>query len=68
MGKFNQVTDLVTIGKLARDAGLLPSTVRYYVKEVLLQVVDHTPGGFFCLIANLLSSALNASRPSRHNA
>ncbi len=47
MGKSNPVTDLVTIGKLARDAGLLPSTVRYYVKEELLQVVDHTPGGFF---------------------
>ena len=42
-----RVTDLVTIGKLARDAGVLPSTVRHYVKEGLLQVVDHTPGGFF---------------------
>lgn len=38
---------LVTIGKLARGAGVLPSTVRYYVKEGLLQVTGHTPGGFF---------------------
>jgi len=43
----NHVTNLVTIGKLARDAGVLPSTVRFYVKEGLLQVSDHTPGGFF---------------------
>jgi len=40
-------SNLVTIGKLARGAGVLPSTVRYYVKEGLLQVTDHTPGGFF---------------------
>lgn len=47
MSTANHGTDRVTIGKLARDAGVLPSTVRYYVKEGLLQVVDHTPGGFF---------------------
>lgn len=40
-------TDLVTTGKLARDAGVLSSTVRFYVKEGLLQVSGHTPGGFF---------------------
>jgi len=47
MSTTNPVTDLITIGRLARDAGVLPSTVRYYVKEGLLQVTDHTPGGFF---------------------
>ena len=47
MSTLNDTTDLVTIGKLAKDAGVLPSTVRFYVKEGLLQVADHTPGGFF---------------------
>ena len=47
MSTANHITDLVTIGKLARHAGVLPSTVRYSVKEGLLQVTDHTPGGFF---------------------
>jgi hypothetical protein len=47
MSKSKPVTDRVTIGKLAGDAGVLPSTVRCYVKEELLQVIDHTPGGFF---------------------
>ena len=47
MSTPNHNTDRVTIGKLARDAGVLPSTVRYYVKEGLLHVADHTPGGFF---------------------
>ena len=47
MSTANHVTNLVTIGKLARDAGVLSSTVRFYVKEGLLQVTDHTPGGFF---------------------
>ena len=47
MSTANHFTDPVTIGKLARDAGVLPSTVRFYVKEGLLQVTDHTPGGFF---------------------
>ena len=47
MSAARHAADLVTIGKLAREAGVLPSTVRYYVKEGLLQVTDHTPGGFF---------------------
>ncbi|MDQ6659588.1 MAG: MerR family transcriptional regulator [Chloroflexota bacterium] len=47
MSTSNHDTDRVTIGKLARDADVLPSTVRYYVKEGLLQVADHTLGGFF---------------------
>jgi DNA-binding transcriptional MerR regulator len=47
MSTVNHVTDLVTIGRLAREVSVLPSTVRYYVKEGLLQITDHTPGGFF---------------------
>ncbi len=47
MSTASHVTDLITIGKLAKNAGVLPSTVRYYVKEGLLKVVDYTPGGFF---------------------
>jgi DNA-binding transcriptional MerR regulator len=47
MSTANDATELITIGKLAREVGVLPSTVRYYVKEGLLQVTDYTPGGFF---------------------
>lgn len=47
MSPSQDVTERVRIGRLAKDAGVLPSTVRYYVKEGLLQVVDHTLGGFF---------------------
>lgn len=47
MSPSHDITERVRIGKLAKDAGVLPSTVRYYVKEGLLQVVDHTLGGFF---------------------
>jgi DNA-binding transcriptional MerR regulator len=47
MNTFDYSVEHVTIGKIAKSAGVLPSTVRYYVKEGLLQVTDHTPGGFF---------------------
>ncbi len=47
MSTSNENIDRVTIGKLAGEAGMPPSTVRYYVKEGLLRVADHTPGGFF---------------------
>jgi DNA-binding transcriptional MerR regulator len=40
-------TSLVKIGQLARLAGILPSKVRYYVKEGLLNPVDRTRGGYF---------------------
>jgi DNA-binding transcriptional MerR regulator len=39
--------DRVTIGKIAREAGVLPSTVRSIAQERLLPAVDRTPGGFF---------------------
>lgn len=36
----------VTVGRLSSAAGVLPSTVRFYVKAGLLKAVDHTPGGY----------------------
>ncbi len=47
MNPSHEVTERVRIGRLAKDAGVLPSTVRYYVKEGLLRAVAHTRGGFF---------------------
>ena len=38
---------LVKIGRLAKIAGILPSKVRYYVKEGLLNPVDRTRGGYY---------------------
>jgi DNA-binding transcriptional MerR regulator len=37
----------VTTGKLAQAAGVLPSTIRFYVKQGLLSVAGQTQGGFF---------------------
>ena len=39
---------LIKSGQLAKRAGILPSKVRYYVKEGILQPVGQTPGGY-CL-------------------
>lgn len=38
---------LVKIGQLAKLAGILPSKVRYYVQEGLLNPVDRTRGGYY---------------------
>ncbi len=35
------------IGQLAKIAGILPSKVRYYVKEGLLNPADRTRGGYY---------------------
>lgn len=35
------------VGVLAQEAGVLPSKIRYYVKEGLLEPVDQTQGGYF---------------------
>lgn len=37
---------LLKIGQLAKLAGILPSKVRYYVKEELISPVDKTQGGY----------------------
>ena len=39
---------LIKTGQLARLAGILPSKVRFYVREGILQPVGQTPGGY-CL-------------------
>ena len=39
---------LIKTGQLARRAGILPSKVRYYVREGILQPAGQTPGGY-CL-------------------
>lgn len=38
---------LVKVGQLAKRAGILPSKVRYYVKEGLLNPLDRTRGGYY---------------------
>ena len=38
---------LVKIGQLAKLAGVLPSKVRYYVQEGLLNPIDRTRGGYY---------------------
>jgi DNA-binding transcriptional MerR regulator len=37
----------IKIGQVAKLAGVLPSKVRYYVKEGLLKPVDRTKGGYY---------------------
>jgi len=37
---------LLKIGEIAREAGLLVSTIRYYTDMGLLRVVANTPGGY----------------------
>ena len=39
---------LIKTGQLAKGAGILPSKVRFYVREGILLPVDQTPGGY-CL-------------------
>ncbi|MXY44326.1 MAG: MerR family transcriptional regulator [Dehalococcoidia bacterium] len=39
---------LIKTGQLAKGAGILPSKVRFYVREGILIPVDQTPGGY-CL-------------------
>ena len=36
---------LIKTGQLAKRAGILPSKVRFYVKEGILHPVSQTPGG-----------------------
>jgi len=37
--------DLLKIGEMAKLAGVLPSTIRYYTKIGLLETAAATPGG-----------------------
>jgi len=37
--------DLLKIGEMAKLAGVLPSTIRYYTELGLLEVAATTPGG-----------------------
>jgi len=37
---------LLTVGEVAREAGVLPSTIRYYTNIGLLKVTEYSPGGF----------------------
>ena len=39
-------SNLIKVGGLAKQAGVLPSTIQFYVKIGLLQPLDHTPGGY----------------------
>lgn len=37
---------LLTVSEVAREAGVLPSTIRYYSNIGLLKVTQYSPGGF----------------------
>ena len=38
---------LIKIGQLAKQAGVLPSKIRFYVQEGLIYPVDRTRGGYY---------------------
>ena len=38
---------MIKTGQLAKRAGVLPSKVRFYVREGILHPVSQTPGGYF---------------------
>ena len=38
---------LIKTGQLANRVGVLPSKIRFYVKEGLLNPKDYTPGGYY---------------------
>jgi len=40
-------SNLIKIGELAKRAGVLPSKIRFYVQEGLLEVADRTNGGYY---------------------
>ncbi len=46
MERHARSDNLLKVGALAQEAGVLPSKIRYYVKEGLLEPVGQTPGGF----------------------
>ena len=54
---------LLKTGQLAKLAGVLPSKIRFYVKEGLLQPYDLTAGGY-CLFEE--KCALNRLRQIAH--
>ncbi|MBA3052020.1 MerR family transcriptional regulator [bacterium] len=37
---------LMKVGEIAEEAGVMPSTVKFYTAEGLLDVVDRTMGGY----------------------
>ena len=39
-------SELIKIGKLAKEAGVRPSKIRFYVREHLIHPADHTQAGY----------------------
>lgn len=39
--------NLVKIGRMAKKANILPSKIRFYFQEGLLEPVDRTDGGYY---------------------
>jgi len=39
--------NLIKIGRLAEKAGILPSKIRFYIQEGLIEPVDRTNGGYY---------------------
>ncbi len=46
MDRRSRADNLMKVGAIARQAGVLPSKIRYYVKEGLIEPAGQTPGGF----------------------
>ena len=57
---------LVKIGQIANLAGVLPSKVRYYVKEGLLETVDRTRGGYYLFEINKSLERLKLIEQMKH--
>ena len=57
---------LVKIGQIANLAGVLPSKVRYYVKEGLLETVDRTRGGYYLFEINTSLERLKLIEQMKH--
>jgi DNA-binding transcriptional MerR regulator len=39
-------SELIKIGKLAKEAGVRSSKIRFYIKEQLMHPADHTEAGY----------------------
>jgi DNA-binding transcriptional MerR regulator len=44
---MTQKRKLIKIGELSKIANILPSKIRFYVQERLLEVADRTNGGYY---------------------
>ena len=46
MNRSPRSDNLAKVGAIASEAGILPSKIRYYVREGLIEPAGQTPGGY----------------------